>query len=77
MINDEHIAKEIHALAFEYYKKLHASFLKVKDNCTEEETEAYRKVVGRVMGYSITEIMMPLRSQYPELEPTDDEFKKI
>lgn len=77
MISDERIAKEIHALAFEYYKKLHASFMKVKGNCTEEETEAYRKAVGRVMGYTITEIMMPLRSQHPELEPTEDDFKKI
>jgi hypothetical protein len=71
MIQNKDVAKEINDLMISYGAKLDASIAIVKDKCSDEEFYAYRKVVGKIMGEMLLEIMNPLYMQHPELKPKD------
>ncbi len=68
------VAHEINTLMLDYFAKLNASVKLVQQQCNEEEFQRYRKVIGKIMGEMSVEIMMPLYTEYPDLEP--EEFKK-
>jgi len=71
MINDKDIAKEISQLMLEYAAKLDVSVALVKQKCSMEEFEAYRKAVGTVMGYMLLDVMNPLYEKHPDIKPND------
>ena len=49
--------------------RLNESIKLVQLNCDEAEFAAYRKVVGRVMGNLILEVINPLYEKNPEVKP--------
>ena len=50
---------------------LNKSIKVVMDTCPDDEFQAYRRVVGRVMGAIYLDIMQPIHQKYPELEPPE------
>ncbi|MCO7223204.1 hypothetical protein [Pleionea sp. CnH1-48] len=73
MIKDKELAKKIVAVVDECSKQLNSTICEVKDNCSKDEFNSYRKAAGFVMGYIYTDIVAPIYSKHPELEP--DELK--
>lgn len=71
MINDKDIAKEVNQLMLEYGAKLDMSVARVKQKCSAVEFEAYRKAVGKIMGYMLLDVMNPLYENHPDLKPKD------
>jgi hypothetical protein len=71
MIRDEVIAKEISLLMLEYGSRIDQSVSLVKENCSLEEFEAYRKAAGRVMGEMLIGIMDPIYKEHPDLKPKE------
>ncbi len=47
------------------------SIATVKDNCPQEEFEAYRKAAGKVMGDMLFEVMNPIYKAPPDLKPKE------
>jgi hypothetical protein len=43
----------------------------VQERCLASEFEAYRVVVGRLMGEMFVEVSMPIFVQYPDLKPPE------
>jgi hypothetical protein len=68
MIRDRTVASQVNKLMLEYGAKLDASLLTVKDRCSTEEFDAYRNVVGRILG-EMLEVMNPIYAQHPDLKP--------
>ena len=48
---------------------LNALLARLRDQCSEEEFQRYRRGFGYVLGYMLTEILNPLYAEYPELKP--------
>lgn len=71
MIKDKMIAKNISELMLEYSERLNSSLMDVKENCTIEEYETYRKGFAHVMGEMLIRIMNPLYTHNPDLKPED------
>lgn len=71
MIQEKAVAKEVSQLMIEYGAKLDASVALVKQKCSAEEFEAYRKAVGKIMGYMLLDVMNPLYEKYPDLKPAE------
>ena len=69
MIASEKIAEEISKLMLEFGARLDASVALVKDNCTAEELQLYRRAVGEIMGAMLLDIMNPLYEKHPRLKP--------
>ena len=63
------VAEGVTAFTLEYSAKLNQSVQRVKDTCSSEEFERYRRIVGRIMGYMYIDIMRPIFFEYPDLEP--------
>lgn len=48
---------------------LDASAQTIVGRCGPEDAKQYRRLVGRVMGYSFTNILSPIFAEHPDLEP--------
>lgn len=70
MIESAEVAEQINSLMLEYGRKLDASVHLVKERCSEDELNTYRRAVGKVMGSMLLDIMNPLYAKHPDLEPT-------
>ncbi len=71
MIREKAVAKEVSQLMIEYGAKLDASVALVKQQCSTEEFEAYRKAVGKIMGYMLLDVMNPLYEKHRDLKPAE------
>jgi len=71
MIKDKRIAKEIIDQLLRCSSEINGMILKVKDNCPNEEFEAFRNAGGFVLGYMYTEIIASLYHMHPSLEPEE------
>lgn len=69
MIQNEAIAKEVSQLMLECSAKLDATVVLIKERCSTEEFETYRKAVGKILGYMLLEVMNPLYEKHPTLKP--------
>ena len=69
MFKDKEVASEISKLMLALSAQLNGSLIRVQEQCPVSEFEAYRAVVGRLMGEMFFEVMQPIYSQHPELEP--------
>ncbi|MCU6500419.1 hypothetical protein GTP91_02915 [Rugamonas sp. FT82W] len=63
------IAMEVLSLLATQSKDLNASLIRVRDTCTEEEFDAYRTEVGKILGAMYLDIIKPIHMKYPDLEP--------
>jgi hypothetical protein len=50
--------------------KLNASIADVESSCPEEEFANYRRVVGKIMGAMLLDIMNPIYAAHPALKPS-------
>jgi hypothetical protein len=64
-------AKFVCDLMLECGRKLDQSLVQVKDACSTEEYETYRRTVGALMGTMFLDVMRPIYAEHPELEPED------
>jgi hypothetical protein len=71
IVRDELVAAKISELMLDIGKRLDASILLVMQNCSPQEFNAYRTVVGRLMGEILLEILNPLYSQHTSLKPPE------
>ena len=71
MILNKDIAREINLLMLKIGSDIDKSIAMVKDNCTQEEFDAYRKAAGKIMGNMLLEIMNPIYKTHPELKPKE------
>lgn len=71
MIEDERIAQEIVAALIDCSSKLNESIRLVRQKCTDEEFQKYRKGTGFVMGYLYTEVLAKIYRKHPQLEPRE------
>jgi hypothetical protein len=71
MIKNKETAKHISDLMLEIGSKLNQSAALVRDTCEADEFDAYRGVVGQLMGTMFLEVMNPLYSVHPELKPNE------
>ncbi len=71
MIRNKDIAREINLLMLKIGADIDKSIAMVKDNCTQEEFEAYRKAAGKIMGDMLLEVMNPIYKTHPDLKPTE------
>jgi hypothetical protein len=73
MIADATIAKQISEMMLEISRKLYGSVALVNATCSQEESTAYRRAVGRVLGEILLEILNPLYLKHPSLKPPEME----
>jgi hypothetical protein len=71
MFKDKEVASEISKLIFALSAQLNGSLIRVQERCPASEFEAYRAVVGRLMGEMFVEVSMPIFAQYPDLKPPE------
>ena len=71
MFKDKEVASEISKLMLALSAQLNGSLIRVQERCPASEFEAYRAVVGRLMGEMFLEVMQPIYLQHPELEPPE------
>jgi len=71
MIEQKDIAREISQLMLDYGAKLDASVALAKQKCSPEEFAMYRKAVGKIMGYMLSEVMNPIYQRHPDLKPKE------
>lgn len=46
-----------------------AALVRIQPLCSQEEFNEYRRMIGRLMGEMVTEVMHPIIAKYPELKP--------
>ena len=71
MISSPEVAKRVNALMLEIGTKLNASIADVGSSCPEEEFMNYRRVVGKIMGAMLLDIMNPIYAAHPALKPSE------
>jgi len=71
MVQDKLVATKISELMLDIGKRLDASILVVMENCSPQEFNAYRTIVGHLMADILLEILNPLYLQHPSLKPRE------
>jgi hypothetical protein len=69
MISDANTAKQINELMLDVFRRLDESVDVVRKTCSPEETAAYQKAVGRVVGPIVMDVLEPLYVKNPTLKP--------
>jgi len=70
MISSPEVAERVNALMLEIAAKLNASIADVGSSCPEEEFATYRRVVAKIMGAMLLDIMNPIYAAHPALKPS-------
>ena len=65
---DRETAQKVVTLLLESSGKIESAAL-VQDNCSDAEFKEYRRVCGQIMGDMLTEILLPIFREYPDLQP--------
>ena len=69
MIKDLEVAQYISDLMIEVGGRLDSSVQVVARKCPQEESQAYKRAVGNVLGEMLLQIMNPLYRVHPSLKP--------
>ena len=64
-------AEQIVKILLECSASLNNSISIVKLNSDKDETEKYRRMVGKIMGLILIEFLNPTFQKFPELKPDD------
>lgn len=64
-------AKRVSELVLEASGQLDESVAVVRENCSESELAAYRESIGKVMHDLWAEVLNPIYSEHPDLEPQE------
>lgn len=71
MIRDDDVAKQVSDLMLDCGAKLDGSVALVRDRCSQDEFQTYRRAVGKVMGEILLEVLNPLYRAHPNLKPAE------
>jgi hypothetical protein len=71
MLTNKETAKEVEEIMRQCSSLLDTSIRKVMETCPQDEFEAYRRVVGRIMGGIYLDVMQPIHLKFPDLEPPE------
>jgi hypothetical protein len=71
MIRDAAVARRISDLMIEISGRLDTSIANVRDQCSSEEFQAYRRAVGGILGEILLEVLNPLYAEHPALKPPE------
>lgn len=71
LIKDHKIAEQIVNVLDDCSHRINETIHIVKENCSDEEFQRYRKAAGFVMGYIYTDVVAPLHNMHPDLEPPE------
>jgi hypothetical protein len=63
------VAENISQLMLEFSERLNESILLVQDEGNLEDTLYYKKVIAKIMGEMLIEILNPIYSEHPDLKP--------
>ncbi|HVK55078.1 MAG TPA: hypothetical protein VM532_08630 [Burkholderiales bacterium] len=66
---EREVAEKISVLMLQLNAKLNDSIAFVRDNCSKEEFETYRKAAGMLMGSILLDIEEPIYQEHPTLRP--------
>jgi len=69
MINNEETAQHILNILLRCGADINDSILYVQDNCSNDEFEAYRNAMSKVMSEILFEGLNPIFNQHPQLKP--------
>lgn len=69
MIKDHNLTKELIENANKADRVIHESLFWVRDKCTQEEFESYRRSVAHVISTIFYKIIAPLSKEHPDLDP--------
>jgi hypothetical protein len=70
MIRNIAVAQRISEMMIEILARLDSSVATVKEECSSEEFEAYRRAVGGILG-EMVEVLNPLYAEHPSLKPPE------
>jgi len=65
------VFEKMNLLMLNYGAELDKMLVMVKETCTAEEFEKYRKATGKIMGVMLLDIMNPIYAAFPELKPVE------
>ena len=63
------VAQEVLHIVLKYSSELDSKLEKISTQCPKEDFVFYRKGIGLVMGYTLTDIMNPIFDEFPDLKP--------
>ena len=66
---DKLTAQKVVEILLESAGKIDGSTGLVQETCSDSEFREYRKACGAIMGMIYTDILRPIFSEYPDLEP--------
>lgn len=69
MISDLEIAKQIKSTLLNVSDSLNESLELVRARCSQQEYEAYKEAVGKVMTRLLFDVVEPLYERNPSLKP--------
>jgi len=67
----EQLANKTIELMLKHGAELNEILMSIKKNSNDEEFNFYRKSIGKIMGYMLTEVMNPIFKEHPGLKPKD------
>lgn len=71
MIEKGDVAQHISSLMLEVSEQINQSIWLVKNECTTQEFDAYRKGCAKVLGDILLEILNPIYVAHPEIKPNE------
>lgn len=71
MFKNKDVAIQVNKLILAHQAELSQSMDLVRSSCTDDEADVYRRALGNVLGYMLTEIIMPIHENHPELKPPE------
>ena len=69
MLSNKETAREIEKTLSQCGAALDQSVRLVMDTCPEEEFQAYRRIIGQIMGSMYLDVRQPIHRRFPDLEP--------
>jgi hypothetical protein len=69
MIASKDIAVSVSTAGEQFIASLSEALSAVRESCTPEEYERFKRAVGLVVGTMEVEMLWPLYKQHPDLEP--------
>ena len=69
MIASNHIAAAVSTAGEQLIASLSEALSAVRESCSPEEYERFKRAVGLVVGTMEVEMLWPLYKQHPELQP--------
>ena len=71
MIEKGDVARHINSVMFEVSEQINQSIWLVKNECTTQEFDAYRKACAKILGDILLEVLNPIYAAHPEIKPNE------